>query len=162
MAQLMPLLLTVSCFSKIKIGFTFLVPAHSGNPGKRAVKQVCVCSYSSVEIVIELTLLAPTRAIDPHPSCWRVSRCIHARNMKALTGLLYSCGVMATNKFEAYTGGIYLEHHYLTFVSLFTSSLTDVTTQSVQFLTIPLPQKYLPVFFVFWWFDRQNWPELKL
>lgn len=66
--------------------------------------------------------------------------------MKALTGLLYSCGVMATNKFEAYTGGIYLEHHYLTFVSLFTSSLTDVTTQSVQFLTIPLPQKYLPVF----------------
>ena len=106
----------------------------------------CVCSYSSVEIVIELTLLAPTRAIDPHPSCWRVSRCIHARNMKALTGLLYSCGVMATNKFEAYTGGIYLEHHYLTFVSLFTSSLTDVTTQSVQFLTIPLPQKYLPVF----------------
>jgi len=26
MAQLMPLLLTVSCFSKIHIGFTFLVP----------------------------------------------------------------------------------------------------------------------------------------
>ena len=28
MAQLMPLPLTVSCFSKIQIGFTFLVPAH--------------------------------------------------------------------------------------------------------------------------------------
>ena len=28
MAQLMPLLLTVFCFSKIQIGFTFLVPAH--------------------------------------------------------------------------------------------------------------------------------------
>ena len=27
MAQLMPLPLTVSCFSKIQIGFTFLVPA---------------------------------------------------------------------------------------------------------------------------------------
>jgi len=43
MAQLMPLLLTVSCFSKVQIGFTFLVPAHPGSPGKRAVKRVCVC-----------------------------------------------------------------------------------------------------------------------
>ena len=43
MAQLMPLPLTVSCFSKIHIGFTFLVPADLGNPGKRAVKRVCVC-----------------------------------------------------------------------------------------------------------------------
>ena len=43
MAQLMPLPLTVSCFSKIQIGFTFLVLAHSGSPGKRAVKRVCVC-----------------------------------------------------------------------------------------------------------------------
>ena len=42
MSQLMPLLLSVSCFSKIQIGFTFLVPAHLGSPGKRAVKQVCV------------------------------------------------------------------------------------------------------------------------
>ena len=43
MAQLMPLPLTVSCFSKIQIGFTSLVPAHLGSPGKRAVKRVCVC-----------------------------------------------------------------------------------------------------------------------
>ena len=43
MAQLMPLRLTVSCFSKIRIGFTFLVPVHLGIPGKRAVKRVCVC-----------------------------------------------------------------------------------------------------------------------
>ena len=42
-AQLMPLPLTVSCFSKIQIGFTFLVPAHLGSPGQRAVKWVCVC-----------------------------------------------------------------------------------------------------------------------
>jgi len=42
-AQLMPLALTVSCFSKIQIGFTFLVPAHPGSPGQGAVKQVCVC-----------------------------------------------------------------------------------------------------------------------
>ena len=43
MSQLMPLPPTVSCFSKIQIGFTFLVPAHLGSPGKRAVKWVCMC-----------------------------------------------------------------------------------------------------------------------
>jgi len=41
-AQLMPLPLIVSCSSKIQIGFTFLVPAHLGSPGKRAVKRACV------------------------------------------------------------------------------------------------------------------------
>jgi len=46
MAQLMRLPLTVSCFCKIQIGFTFLVPAHLGSPGKRAVKRVCVCVCS--------------------------------------------------------------------------------------------------------------------
>ena len=43
MAQLMPLPLTVSCYTKIQIGFTFLVPAHLGSPGQRAFKRVCVC-----------------------------------------------------------------------------------------------------------------------
>jgi len=46
MVQLMPLPLTVSCFSKIQIGFTFLVPAHPGSPGQRAVKRVCSMSYT--------------------------------------------------------------------------------------------------------------------
>jgi len=46
MAQLMPLPLTVSCFTEIQIGFTFLVPAHLGSSRKRAVKRVCV--YSAV------------------------------------------------------------------------------------------------------------------
>ena len=41
--KLMPLPLTVSCSSKIQTGFTFLVPAHPGSPGQRAVKRVCVC-----------------------------------------------------------------------------------------------------------------------
>jgi len=50
MSQLMPLPLTVSCFSKIQIGFTFLVLAHLGSPGKRAVKRVCVCVYSEVHL----------------------------------------------------------------------------------------------------------------
>ena len=44
MAQLMPLPLTVSCFSKIQIGLTFLVPAHQGSLGQRDVKQVRVCA----------------------------------------------------------------------------------------------------------------------
>jgi len=39
MAEWMPLPLTVSCFSKIQIGLTFLVPAHLGSPGQRAVKR---------------------------------------------------------------------------------------------------------------------------
>ena len=42
MAQLMPLPLTVSRFSKIQICLIFLVPAYPGSPGKRAVEQVCV------------------------------------------------------------------------------------------------------------------------
>ena len=47
MVQLMPLPLTVSCFSKIQIGFTFLVPAHPGSPGQSAIKRVCVCVCGS-------------------------------------------------------------------------------------------------------------------
>ena len=46
MAQLMPQPLTVSCSSKIQIGFTVLVPAYLGSPRKRAVKRVCVCMSS--------------------------------------------------------------------------------------------------------------------
>jgi len=42
MEQLVPMPLTVSCFSKIQIGCTFLVPAHLGSPGQRAAKRVCV------------------------------------------------------------------------------------------------------------------------
>ena len=42
MAQLMPLALTVFCFSKIHIGSTFLVLAHPCGPGKKAIKHVCV------------------------------------------------------------------------------------------------------------------------
>ena len=50
-AQLMPLPHTVSCFSEIQTGFTFMVPAHPGSPGQRAVKWcVCVCVCSVVTI----------------------------------------------------------------------------------------------------------------
>jgi len=41
-AQLMPLPLTVSCFSNPD-WFYLSVPAYLGSRGKRAVKRVCVC-----------------------------------------------------------------------------------------------------------------------
>ena len=63
MAQLMPLPLAVSCFSKIQIGFTFLVPAHPGSPGKRAVKRVCVCVC-----VLLLELFETGPAVEPFGS----------------------------------------------------------------------------------------------
>ena len=43
--QLMQPLLTVSRFSEIQVSFTFLVPAHLGSPGKRALNG-CVCVES--------------------------------------------------------------------------------------------------------------------
>jgi len=52
MAQLMPLPLTVSCFNKIQIGFTFLVPAHLGSPSQWAVKRLCVCVVCSAVMVV--------------------------------------------------------------------------------------------------------------
>ena len=48
MAQLMPLPLTISCFSKIQIGFTFLVPAHPGSGQSRTKGRVCVCVLASL------------------------------------------------------------------------------------------------------------------
>ena len=65
MAQLIPLPLTVSCFSKIQIGFTFLVPAHPGSPGQRAIKRVCVCVCLvpfSDQDVMGLTVVCGTAA----------------------------------------------------------------------------------------------------
>jgi len=51
MAQLMPLPLTVSCFSKIQIGFIFLVPAHPGSPGKGPLNaRVCVCIIRKCDV----------------------------------------------------------------------------------------------------------------
>jgi len=59
-AQLMPLLLTVSCFSKIQIGFTFIAPAHPGSPGQRAVKRtrVCVCVRACVRVCVYIAYLS--------------------------------------------------------------------------------------------------------
>ena len=68
MAQLMPLPLTVSCFSKIHIGFTFLVPAHPGSPGQRAVKRVYVCADGLSQSVYHvLPPLYRKSCVSQHP-----------------------------------------------------------------------------------------------
>jgi len=59
-AQRIPLPLTVSCFSKIQIGLTFLVPAHPGSPGQRAVKRV---SLSLTEKNKHTNVKAPVRTL---------------------------------------------------------------------------------------------------
>jgi len=51
-AHLMPLPLTVSCFGKIQISFTFLVPAHLGSPRQRAVKRMYVCKNARRTTVV--------------------------------------------------------------------------------------------------------------
>ena len=52
----MPLPLTVYRFGKIQIGFTFLVPAHPGSLGQRAIKRVCVCV---------ITIIMPPKCLFP-------------------------------------------------------------------------------------------------
>ena len=74
--QLMPLPLSVSCFSKIQIGFTFLVLAHLGSPEKRAVKRVCVCVcvclsacvYVCLSVCLGVSLSVPWSASVPMAS----------------------------------------------------------------------------------------------
>jgi len=66
LAELMPLPLTdVSCFSKTQIGSTFLVPAHPGSPGKRAVKWMCVraCVRACVRVCVCVVLDGGNRLV---------------------------------------------------------------------------------------------------
>jgi len=70
MAQLMPLPLTVSCFSKIQNGSTFLVPAHPGSPEKRAVKWVYV--YLHLNRKVARCVVRLQQAAVELSSCQRV------------------------------------------------------------------------------------------
>jgi len=59
-AQLMPLPLIVSYFCKIQIGFTFLVPAHPGSPGRSLAVKWMDVMYEGLlyrpELVIRCTV----------------------------------------------------------------------------------------------------------
>jgi len=69
MAQLMPLPLTVSCFSKIQTDFTFLIPAHLGSPRKGPLNGcVCVCVYYHYHVVFSASTLLAGRQED-HLAC---------------------------------------------------------------------------------------------
>ena len=89
LAQLMPLPLTVSCFSKIQIGFTFLVPADLGSPGKRAVKRVCVCVCILVTVLLSHMLRA-TAALCLTP----LSICAHST--QAVSMWMHECAWLWT------------------------------------------------------------------
>jgi len=67
MVQLMPLPLTVSCFSKIQIGFTFLVPAYPGSPGKGLLNGcVSVCVGGELLMKMKLTIRTSSTFLDKH------------------------------------------------------------------------------------------------
>ena len=71
-AQLMPLPLTISCFSKIQISFTFLVAAHPRSPGQSAIKRVCVCVcvccyYGHSFMLTDAMMIL----MDPPPDNWK-------------------------------------------------------------------------------------------
>jgi len=66
---LMPLPLTVSCFSKIQIGFTFLVLAYLGSPGKRPLNVcVCVMLWQGKDEARQLVLLCSLEGFDTYSS----------------------------------------------------------------------------------------------
>jgi len=90
MAQLMPLPLTLSCFSKIQIGFTFLVPAHLGSPGQRVVKRVFVFAESPMR---HITASCYSAALGIGRCCqWQRQRRRHFK----LAPLLQSLGGRAS------------------------------------------------------------------
>jgi len=66
MSQLMPLPLTVSCFSKIQIGFTFLVPAHPGSP-------TCKSAPRSRQITMHASIPPDKRPLNGCVCIWRAS-----------------------------------------------------------------------------------------
>ena len=83
----MPLPLTVSCFSKVQIGFTFLVPAYPGSPGQRAVKRVCVCVCCCYIVMSVFACLSARVSHEPHIQTSRYYLCV-------LRGSLRRCGAL--------------------------------------------------------------------
>jgi len=119
MAQLMPLPLTVSCFSKIQIGFTFLVPAHLGSPGKRAVKRVqcsinLFCSILSLFCAFSSAVSMYSRFI-PMSKHLRSRQCLQNRRLVRSIRHCWSyrhlkCSYDTTNSTSCYSNGSQRPH----------------------------------------------------
>ena len=67
---------------KTQIGFAFLVPAHPGSPGQRAVKRVCVCGTErGVPSVLWHCWLGVRKSMHPVMRGWcgarRGADCLH-------------------------------------------------------------------------------------
>ena len=80
MAQLTPLPLTVTCFSKIQIDFTSLVPAHPGSPRQMAVKRVCVCAC--VLRAVYWTLVDSKHCVTGFLLCRSVRKCCTLQHVR--------------------------------------------------------------------------------
>jgi len=81
----MPLPLTVSCSSKIQTGFTFLIPAYPGCPGKEADKWLLLFAWNSGRLDFAHPahpIATPLTAVRGHVLCvlWshhrRVTVCV--------------------------------------------------------------------------------------
>jgi len=73
-AQLMPLPLTASRFSKIQIGSTFLVEAHPGSPGQRAVKRVYVPGWAGTRKVKPVWILLKQETVNCSGISWAICK----------------------------------------------------------------------------------------
>jgi len=94
MAQLTPLPLTVSCFIKIQIGFTFLVPAHPDSPGQRVVKRVCV------PISVVTGVPSPAEIVSGDSQNWLMAAVrVHAE-FSGLFLIVFLSSVLHTRVFE--------------------------------------------------------------
>ena len=81
-AQLMPLPLTVSFFSEIQIGFTFLVLAHPGSSGQRAIKRMCACACVYVSVCVYVHACSGRGILQP--ACCQLLVCDYCGNNRSL------------------------------------------------------------------------------
>jgi len=79
MAQLMPLPLTVSCFSKIQTGFTFLVCVC-----------VCVCVRACVRVRVVLHIMSSL----PAPAVAYVLGCVYTSRSQSGISLTACCEIL--------------------------------------------------------------------
>ena len=105
MAQLMPLPLTVSCFSKIQIGFAFLVPAHLGSPGKGPLNGCVVrlgLGWRQVYCVYYSSWRALVQSSGQHGLTWHWHSSI--RGLEVMTGRpsLHTRRCSGTNRYCYY------------------------------------------------------------